>query len=315
MTTARLSSADTARVWEPDHPIAARLTLSSLQRGPGDPCHRVTNDGAIWRTSRMPSGPVTYRITQESPRSVTAQAWGPGADELIAGLPDLLGANDDPASFRPAEPRLREAHRQLAGLRVPATGRVLEALVPAVLEQKVVGADAFASWRRLVVRYGDQPPGPAPSGMHVAPDVDGWLDIPSWGWHEAGVEQRRATTVRACASYARRLETAAARRHRDNAEMYRMLQAIPGVGVWTAAQVGHRALGDADAAPIGDYHLPALLGRALGNGRPLPEADVVDFLEPWRPHRYRLVRLLMFMPGAHHERRGPRMRRRNYRAF
>src|SRR6185312_7491519 len=126
-------------------------------------------------------------------------------------------------------------HRQLAGLRVPATGRVLEALIPAVLEQKVVGADAFASWRRLVVRYGEPPPGPAPNGMHLAPDADGWLQIPSWGWHEAGVDQRRATTVRACASYAGRLEAAAAREGRNCAEVYRMLQAIPGVGVWTAA--------------------------------------------------------------------------------
>ncbi len=263
----------------------------------------------------MPAGTVTYRVVQAAPRSVGVSAWGAGAEELIHGLPRLLGSEDDPDSFQPDDLRLRSAHRQLAGLRVPATGRVLEALVPAVLEQKVVGADAFAAWRRLVVRYGEPAPGPAPAGMQVAPDAATWLQIPTWGWHQAGVEQRRATTVRACASYAARLEAAAARDPGDNDELYRMLQAIPGVGVWTAAQVGHRALGDADAAPIGDYHLPALLGRTLGNGRPMPEEEIIGFLEPWRPHRYRLVRLLMLMPGPHHERRGPRMARRNYRAF
>jgi 3-methyladenine DNA glycosylase/8-oxoguanine DNA glycosylase len=230
-------------------------------------------------------------------------------------VPQLLGADDDPDSFRPDDLRLRAAHRQLAGLRVPATGRVFEALVPAVLEQKVVGADAFASWRRLVTAYGDAAPGPAPGRMRVIPEPATWLDIPSWGWHQAGVEQRHATTVRACATYAARLEAAAARQPRDNDELYRMLQAIPGVGVWTAAQVGHRAFGDADAAPIGDYHLPALLGRTLGSGRTMPEDEIAEFLEPWRPHRYRLVRLLMLMPGPHHERRGPRMSRRNYRAI
>jgi 3-methyladenine DNA glycosylase/8-oxoguanine DNA glycosylase len=263
----------------------------------------------------MPSGTVTYRVRQESPRFVGVEAWGDGAEELISGVPRLLGAEDDPDSFRPEDLRLRSAHRQFAGLRVPATGRVLEALVPAVLEQKVVGIDAFASWRRLVARYGEAAPGPAPPRMRVVPEAAAWLEIPSWAWHQAGVEQRRATTVRACASYAARLEAAAAREPRDDAEVYRMLQAIPGVGVWTAAQVGHRALGDADAAPIGDYHLPALLGRTLGDGRPMPEGDIVEFLEPWRPHRYRLVRLLMLMPGPHHDRRGPRMPRRNYRAI
>ena len=94
-----------------------------------------------------------------------------------------------------------------------------------------------------------------------------------------------------------------------------MLMAIPGIGLWTAHEVGTRALGDADAAPIGDYHLPALLGEALGDGTPIPHEECEAFLEPWRPHRYRLVRLLELTPGARRERRGPRMSRLDYRAI
>ena len=194
------------------------------------------------------------------------------------------------------------------------TGRVLESLVPAVLEQKIVGLDAFAMWRRLVMRFGEPAPGPAPRGMRLAPTADVWQEIPTWEWHKAGVEQRKARTIALAASYAGRLE-AAARLAGNNAEVYRMLTAIPGIGVWTAAEVGQRALGDADAAPIGDYHLPALLGEALGDGRAIPEDEVADFLEPWRPHRYRLVRLLELTPGSRRERRGPRMSRLDYRAF
>jgi 3-methyladenine DNA glycosylase/8-oxoguanine DNA glycosylase len=193
------------------------------------------------------------------------------------------------------------------------TGRVMESLVPAVLEQKIVGLDAFAMWRRLVMRFGEPTPGPAPSAMRVIPTNEVWQSIPSWDWHQAGVEQRKARTIATAASYAGRLETAA--RAGDNPEVYRMLMTIPGIGLWTAHEVGQRALGDADAAPIGDYHLPALLGEALGDGHAIPEAEVETFLEPWRPHRYRLVRVLELTPGSRRERHGPRMSRVNYRAI
>ncbi|HVS67055.1 MAG TPA: DNA-3-methyladenine glycosylase 2 family protein [Mycobacteriales bacterium] len=257
---------------------------------------------------------MSYRLAQRASGEVTAQAWGEGAAELIESLPDLLGRHDDPDSFEPRDERVRAALRRLRGLRMVRTGRVLESLVPAVLEQKIVGLDAFAMWRRLVSRFGEPAPGPVPHGMRLAPTPQMWQQIPVWEWHKAGVEQGKARTIAIAASYAGRLETAA--RDLDNrAAVYRMLQAIPGVGVWTAAEVGQRALGDADAAPIGDYHLPALLGEALGDGHAIPEAEVEAFLEPWRPHRYRLVRLLELTPGSRRERRGPRMSRVDHRSI
>lgn len=304
---------DAATVWQPDFALSVRLTLSVLRHGAGDPCHRVSPDGAVWRTSRLTTGPVTYRIRQDETRAVLAEAWGPGSDELIARLPELLGAADDPDSFDPRDERVAAAVKRHRGLRIPRTARILESLVPAVLEQKVVGLDAFAMWRRLVTRFGEPPPGPAPDGMRLPPTAEVWQQIPTWDWHQAGVEERKARAIAVAASYAGRLE-AAAEQHRGNpAEVYRMLTAIPGIGVWTAHETGHRAMGDADAAPIGDYHLPALLGEALGDGRALAEEDVEAFLEPWRPHRYRLIRLLELTPGSRRERRGPRMSRVDHR--
>ena len=72
--------------------VDMRRTLAPLRRGPGDPTMRVT-DAATWRTSRMPTGTVTYALTQVDPRRVRVRAWGPGAEELLAGVPDLLGAD------------------------------------------------------------------------------------------------------------------------------------------------------------------------------------------------------------------------------
>lgn len=310
-TLAAAGTAEAATVWRPSYPVDVRRTLSVLRHGGGDPCHVVT-DGAVWRTSRMTTGPVTYRVSAANGREITAQAWGDGAAELIAGLPALLGSGDSPDTFEPRHPVLREAHRRLVGLRVPATGRVMESLIPAVLEQKVVGLDAAAAWRRLLHRYGEAAPGLAPRQMRIPPTTETWRSVPSWEWHQAGVDPRRARTAQLCARYGHKLETTAAAHPGDPLTVYRLLLALPGIGPWTAAQVGHRALGDADALPIGDYHLAKDVGWTL-TGAPLPDEQVEEFFRPWRPHRFRVVRLLELTAGARAPRRGPRLPRQDYR--
>lgn len=296
-------------VWRPRLPVDLRQTLGPLRRGAGDPTHRVAEDGALWRTARTPIGAATFRLTQRGPRQVHCSAWGPGAEPVIAGLADLLGGRDEPAGFDPAHPLLRDSHRRHPGLRIPRSGRVLEALVPAVLEQKVAGREARSSWRWLVDRYGEPAPGPAPLGMRVFPPAEVWRSIPSWDWHRAGVDPQRARTVVSAARLAGRLEQAVGMVPADAA---RRLTAVPGIGVWTAAEVAQRALGDADALSVGDYHLASYVGRAL-TGRPLDDDGMVELLEPLRPHRYRAVRLIE-CSGFAAPRFGPRLRGQDHRA-
>src|SRR5215469_7742389 len=204
------------RDWHAPFPLNLELTLSVHRRGPRDPTLRVDDRGAIWRTSLTPDGPGTLRLTvtkraadPSAPPAgvlVSASAWGGGASWLLATLPDLLGGSDDPAAFQPSHPRLRDLLVQLSGLRISRTARVLEALVPAVLEQKVVGVEAHRAWRRLVAWYGSAAPGPAPAGMRVVPAAATWQAIPSWDWHRAGVEAVRARTIANAATVADRLE-------------------------------------------------------------------------------------------------------------
>ncbi|MFC9789390.1 DNA-3-methyladenine glycosylase family protein [Rhodococcus sp. NPDC127528] len=283
-------------------PLLLGATLDPLGHGRGDPCHRVTPDGALWRTSLMPTGPVTYRLTQVDRNSVGWRAWGEGAAEFASTLPDLLGEGDDATGFTPEHPKLAEAHRRFPGLRIPRTGRVFEALVPAVLEQKVHGIAAQASWRRLVTAHGTPAPGPAPDGMRVPPSAQVWRRIPSWEFHRAGVDPRRARTIVTCAAVADRLEEAAGM---DPPDALRRLRAVNGVGEWTAAEVAQRALGDADALSVGDFHLAAVVGWSL-LGRPLDDPGMVDYLNPIRPHRHRAVRLLSVSGQAVKPKFGPR---------
>jgi len=278
-------------------------TLAPLRRGLGDPCFRAPGDGSIWRTSLLPSGSVTARISRVAPNAAQGVAWGSGAQEFIEMLPAMLGLEDDDSDFVPGHPTVAAAHQRVPHLRLGRTGLVLEALIPAIIEQRVPGADAFRSWRVLVTKYGTPAPGPAPAGMRVMPPAQVWRHIPSWEFHRANVDPRRAQTVVACARRASSLERLVSR---PAVQAREALMSLPGVGEWTAAETAQRALGDADAVSVGDYHIPKMIGWTL-LGRPVDDAGMLELLEPMRPHRQRVVRLLEASGLAYEPRRGPRL--------
>jgi 3-methyladenine DNA glycosylase/8-oxoguanine DNA glycosylase len=278
-------------------------TLAPLRRGSGDPCFRAPGDGSIWRTSLLPSGPVTARISRIAPHAAHGVAWGSGAQEFIEMLPAMLGLEDDASDFVPRHPTVAAAHQRVPHLRLGRTGLVMEALIPAIIEQRVPGADAFRSWRVLVSKYGTPAPGPAPEGMRVMPSAQVWRHIPSWEFHRANVDPRRAQAVVTCARRASSLERLVSR---PTAQAREALMSLPGVGEWTAAETAQRAFGDADAVSVGDYHIPKMIGWTL-LGRPVDDAGMLELLEPMRPHRQRVVRLLEASGLAYEPRRGPRL--------
>lgn len=284
-------------------PASPGATLAPQRRGPGDPCFQIDGDGAIWRTSLQRSGPVTARIHRLAPDTVGAQAWGEGAEEFAENLPALLGADDDAGGFQPEHPVVVAAKAKARHLRIGRTGRVLEALIPAVLEQRVQGVASFRSWRLLVTKFGTVAPGPAPATMRVPPPAEVWRRIPSWEFHRANVDPARARTLVGCAERGESLERLVGR---PPAQAREALTSLPGVGVWTAAETAQRAFGDPDALSVGDYHLCAMIGWTL-LGRPIDDPAMVELLEPMRPHRYRVVRLLEVSGLAQLPRRGPRL--------
>ncbi|TFD76623.1 DNA-3-methyladenine glycosylase 2 family protein [Cryobacterium psychrophilum] len=274
-----------------------------MRHGAFDPTHGVAADGALWRTSLTNDGPASLRFTQTGLHTIRCESWGLGAHAAVDAAPEMVGALDDPSSFLPGDARLSDAHRRWPGLRIPRTGRVLESLIPAVLEQKVISVQATASWRRLVNAYGTPAPGPAPLNMRVVPSTRAWQLIPSWEWHKAGVDPRRAGIVQVCLGLARQLEAATLL---STADASARLRVVPGIGAWTAAEVAQRAFGDADALAVGDFHLAGIIGHSLF-GRPLTDEQMVEAMEKWRPHRYRVVRLLEASGTAQKPRHGPKM--------
>ncbi|MEW2550006.1 DNA-3-methyladenine glycosylase 2 family protein [Streptomyces sp. NPDC047002] len=286
----------------PDGPYDLGLVLGPLRRGPADPTFRQTPDGAVWRASRTPEGPATLRLAQRADGTVDAEAWGPGAGWMLARLPHLLGEHDDPGAFVPRHRAVLAAGRGRPGLRLCATGLVLESLIPSVLEQKVTTVGAYRSWRTLVRKYGEPAPGPV-EGLHVMPEPRTWARIPSWEWHRANVEEKRSSTVLRAVRVARRLEEAAAMEPEAAAARLRL---ITGIGPWTAAEVVQRTNGAPDAVTVGDLHLPGIVGHVLAGERDADDARMLELLAPYAGQRHRAVRLIL-LSGRLPERRAPRM--------
>ena len=290
------------RIVRTTRPIDLRATLGPLLRGAGDPTMRVIR-GSVVRASRTPEGPGTVAFA-ETPAGIEVEAWGSGAGWLLDHAPAWCGALDDDGGFDPAPGLVRDLWRRRRGLRIPATGLVTERLIPVILEQKVTGMEARRAYGRLVLVLGE--PAHGPLGLTLPPDPARVAELPYHAFHPFGVERRRAEVLRAVCSRSAWVDEAASLPLPDaNAR----IGSLAGVGPWTVAEVGRIALGDADAVSVGDYHVPNIVSWALAREPRGSDERMLELLEPYRPHRGRVQRLIE-SSGIRAPAFGPRMQGR-----
>ena len=284
-----------------DGPLDLVRTLAPHRRGAGDPTLRL-GPGRAWRATRTADGPATVALEQAH-GEVRAEAWGQGAERALASVPALLGLDRPPGRIGDHHRLVTELARRFPGVRPTATGAVIEALVPAILEQKVTGDEARRAWRMLIAKHGEAAPGPEAFRLRLAPTAQTLAGLPYYAYHPFGVEQRRAELVRRVAAKAAWFEAITDLPIED---AHARLTAMPGIGPWTAAEVAVRALGDPDAVSVGDFHLPNLVAWALAREPRGDDARMLELLEPWRGARARVVRLLE-LSGIQAPRYGPRL--------
>lgn len=266
-------------------------------------------DGSrVWRAARTPSGPVTVGISLDGV-TLSAEAWGAGADWMVEHVPQWLGFDDEPEAFQPSPGLVLELHRRHRGLRLGRTGLVFESLFPTILEQKVPGVEAWASYARLVGALGEPAPGDA--GLLLQPSPRRLLATPYWAVHRLGIERRRFAVIQNAAAVASSLERTVGRPPGDGRQI---LMSLRGVGPWSAAEVSVAAYGDRDVVSVGDYHLPHQVAWALAGEPRGTDARMIELLEPYRGHRARVLRLLT-IGGIQAPRFGPRMRLRKIAAI
>ncbi|MCP5025317.1 MAG: DNA-3-methyladenine glycosylase 2 family protein [Actinomycetia bacterium] len=260
-------------------------------------------DPGLWWPTQTPDGGGTLHFTYAgTQRRIRAEAWGPGAHWLLEHAPAVLGVDDHPETFRPGPGPVADLlNRRNRPIRFGRTGRVFEALLPSILGQKVQTEMAVRSLRGIVRRFGE--PAPGPVELTMFPTAERLAEIGYHELHRFHVERKRADTIIRAAKAAQRLEETG---DRTTEQIDARLRSIRGIGPWTSGWVRWIALGDADAIPIGDFHLPNSVAWTLAGEARATDERMLELLEPYQGHRGRVVRLIK-TSGAHAPRYGPRL--------
>lgn len=291
---------DVHATFERPEPYDIHGTLRFLRLGSRDPALRRLDHG-IARAVLTAEGPATLEVGQDG-EALFARAWGPGAEAAVAGASDLLGLGDDPTAFTPEHVVLRRLQARHAGLHLSRVSGALDALVPVVFQQLVTWIEAAASWRRVVTELGE--PAPGPHALVLPPTPEALRGARSWVYERAGLGAKRGRTLRALGHHARRLEEAW---QAGPEEARRVWRAVPGIGPWTIEHALGVRGGEPDAVSPGDFHLPNTVAWALAREERADDARMFELLEPFRPHRGRVV-LLLLQAGVEAPKRGPKRR-------
>ncbi len=265
-------------------------------------------DDGWWRSARTPGGPATLHVAVDG-AEIVGEAWGEGAEWMLDRLGAWVGVDDDVSGFAPAHPRIDRLWRDHRGVRLGRSGLVVEAAIAAVLAQKVTGAEAHTGLVALTRRFSEPAPGPR-AGLRLPPDPARLAAAPYYELHDLGIEKRRADIVRTVALRAGRLERLA---EGSAAELRTFLELLPGVGAWTSAKTATVSHGDPDAVAVGDFHLRHLVSWQLAGEERGTDERMLELLEPFRPHRGRVVRLLEL--AGDYPRRGPRFAPRSFAGY
>ena len=175
----------------------------------------------------------------------------------------------------------------LDGLRVPGTVDGFELAVRAVLGQQITVAAARTLCRRLAERFGEPLATPHAGLSRLFPSAQTLAAAPGDALGALGIVKQRQVAIQALAqavdSQGLRLDASA-----ELGPTLAALQALPGIGDWTAQYIAMRALAWPDAFPAGDIALQ----KALGVRRALqPAKAALAVARAWQPWRsYAVIR-------------------------
>lgn len=252
----------------------------------------ATGQACIGRTLRLQHGGTPFqgwiRASFDPPRHQLRLQVGDGLrqvlPQVIRRVRDMLDLDADP---QPIEALLQADFPGGAGLRVPGCLDGFELAVRAILGQQVTLAAARTLTLRLVQQWGTPiaTPHGALSRLFPTPQVLAEASPAALG--ALGVVRQRQAAILALAR-----AVADGRLHlmpsTDHASTVAALQALPGIGEWTAQYIAMRALRWPDAFPSGDVALHKAL-QLQGQAQPARAAQARA--QSWRPWRsYAVVR-------------------------
>ncbi|MBM3638837.1 MAG: DNA-3-methyladenine glycosylase 2 family protein [Actinobacteria bacterium] len=278
-------------------------TLSVLRNGRLDPTTLIGPD-YFCRATHTPDGLGIIHVRRLDD-GVDIEVHGPGGTWLEDHSASLLGCHDHPPLIDAPHEVIRNAQRRHGHVQLVRSGTAYHELIPAVLGQRVTAAEAVRQWRQLSMTFGTK---------FLLHDIELWsppdplalAHLPYHTFHRFGIERRRAEALRVVARHFEHLSSLY-NFSGTPSEATNQLTLLPGVGPWTAAVAGFVAFGDADAVAVGDFHLKNMVSYALTGRHRGTDTEMLELLEPYRPHRGRVIRWLS-LDGWSAPKHGPRRR-------
>lgn len=277
---ARRATAGVERVERVDGQAVYRRTVSlATSRGPVAGWLAVSHGGGRERFGRKSHAHVLTVTLSASLLPVLMNAtWR---------LRELFDLDCDPARIAghlAIDPLLAAAVEAAPGLRMPGAWDRFELALRAVLGQQVSVAGASTLSGRIAARFGTAIVTPFARLDRAAPTPEVLAHADLADIAAAGMPRSRANTVRELARFAAngglRMPTGTSC---DAAVA--LLDAVSGIGPWTAHYIAMRALRYPDAFPAGDLGLRKALGALEGNDSVPGEATLAQRAEAWRPWR------------------------------
>lgn len=286
------------RTWALDGPLDLEGTTMVGDLGRSNASARRLATGELAQAVWTPEGSATLHLRIKS-GELEAQAWGDGRECVLAAVPSYVGLDDRPPRFTGP---LAVLERRTPGLRCSRALALFDVIIGHVIRQRVAWRDAVATQVAILRAHGQAAPGPFALELPLSPAQ--WQTLGTTDLAAFGLERKRASTLLGVAARAERI---IGWTKLGDEEFGRRIELLPGIGPWTRAMVQAIGLGDPDVVPTGDYELPSLVSHVLAGEARGDDARMIELLEPWRGHRFRVIRLL-WAAGMTAPRFGPRIR-------